>query len=67
MKALSVALRGVGYAWIAVVVAFGVWRGILTTFLHAPEGLFDNIYVLLAVAAPGLGVVALASRLDRKQ
>lgn len=58
-------LRWIGFAWIAIVVAFGVWRGFQTAFLHVPEGSLDNIYVLVLIAAPGVGMVALANRFNR--
>jgi len=63
------ALRYIGFGWIAVVVLYGVWLGFRQLFFNEPGLIFasgiGDIYVLLLIAAPGIGLVALSGKLKK--
>jgi hypothetical protein len=61
MSAVATGLRIVGYVWIAMAVALGVWQLISPIF---EEG-YGDVYLLLLFAIPGLAVVALANQVDQ--
>lgn len=60
-----------GYAWIAVVVAFGAYVGFMGVFFRMPgllnqEG-YGDIYVLALVASPGLALVWWGNRVMKQR
>lgn len=67
MAVVATLVRVLGYAWIGLVVAFGVYLGIGGAFLHMPgllnqEG-YGDIWILTLMASPGLALVWLSNRM----
>lgn len=67
MNVISMGVRAVGIAWIAIVVAFGIYVGFMGVFFRAPglltEGGYGDIWLLALIASPGMALVWLGNKM----
>ncbi len=70
MSILASIVRAIGYIWIGLVAAFGIYSGFMSAFFHAPglvtQSGFGDIWFLTLVASPGVGLVWLSNRIATK-
>ncbi len=68
MNAIGLMLKMIGWAWVGIVILFGLWEGFLGAFFNAPgllgqPGQYGDIYILALVALPGLVLIWLGKKL----
>ena len=68
MNAIGLLLKIIGWAWLGIVILFGLWEGFLGAFFDAPgplgkPGQYGDIYILALVALPGLGLIWFGKKL----